>query len=405
MRILKFILPVEPVYVGFRLENEMRWERVEIGPNPTLESSSLFQMDLQWFAADDEGRTEEPTEHKIRKAREDGKVAKSVELTSALVLLFPIITIGILGSSILGGLANMMRFFLGGSGEIDITRDGRLVTAFFSYFLQAVGPVFAVAFVSALLGNILQVGFLFSTKPVTPDLNRLVPRFGRFFKRAFFSGEAAFNLGKTIVKILIIAFIAFINIQLEIDKIGRLVAVPFWQGFSMITNLAFRIIVEAAIALLLLSIPDYIFQRYQHRQSLKMSKQEVKEERRMSEGDPLVRNRLRERMRDLLTRNMMQNVPQADVVVTNPTHFAVAMKWDRVVMDAPTVLAKGQDNIAMRIREIAGENDVPIIENKPLARALYQEVEVGDTIPEQYYEVMALILAEVYKMTGRVEAV
>ena len=405
MRILKFILPVEPVYVGFRLENEMRWERVEIGPNPTLESSSLFQMDLQWFAADDEGRTEEPTEHKIRKAREDGKVAKSVELTSSLVLLFPIITIGILGSSILGGLANMMRFFLGGSGEIDITRDGRLVTAFFSYFLQAVGPVFAVAFVSALLGNILQVGFLFSTKPVTPDLNRLVPRFGRFFKRAFFSGEAAFNLGKTIVKILIIAFIAFINIQLEIDKIGRLVAVPFWQGFSMITNLAFRIIVEAAIALLLLSIPDYIFQRYQHRQSLKMSKQEVKEERRMSEGDPLVRNRLRERMRDLLTRNMMQNVPQADVVVTNPTHFAVAMKWDRVVMDAPTVLAKGQDNIAMRIREIAGENDVPIIENKPLARALYQEVEVGDTIPEQYYEVMALILAEVYKMTGRVEAV
>ena len=247
----------------------------------------------------------------------------------------------------------------------------------------------------------MQVGFLFSAKPITPDLNRIVPRFGKFFQRSFFSGEAAFNLGKAVFKILVIAVIAFLNVRAEIDKIGRFASVPFLMSFQTITQIAFRMLVQAAIVLIALAIPDYWFQRRQHRESLKMSKQEVKEERRMSEGDPLVRSRLRERMRELLSRNMMRNVPRADVVVTNPTHFAVAMEWNRATMEAPMVIAKGQDNIAFRIREIAEEHDVPLVENKPLARALYAEVEIGDVIPEQYYEVMALVLAEVYRMNGQ----
>ena len=184
-------------------------------------------------------------------------------------------------------------------------------------------------------------------------------------------------------------------------KIALLSSTTFWVSFQTVASVAFAILVEAAIALLLLAIPDYIFQRYQHRQSLKMTKQEVKEERRMSEGDPLVRSRLRERMRELLTRNMIRNVPRADVVVTNPTHYAVALEWNRNLMDAPAVLAKGMDNIALKIREVAEQNEIPCMENKPLARALYAEVEIGDVIPEKYYEVMALILAEVYKMKGR----
>jgi flagellar biosynthesis protein FlhB len=362
---------------------------------------SIFWIDLQWFAAEDEGRTEDPTEQKIRKAREDGKVAKSSEFTSALVLLFPIITLGILGMYILGTLLDMMRFFFSMSNEIDLTRDSRIVPAFFNYFLRATVPIFAVAFVSAILGNVFQVGFLFSVKPITPDISKIAPKFGKFFKRAFLSGEAAFNMGKSIFKIIIIGLISFLNIRANVDDIALLTSSTFWVSFQTVAGVAFTILVEAAIALLILSIPDYIFQRHQHRQSLKMTKQEVKEERRMSEGDPLVRSRLRERMRELLTRNMIRNVPRADVVVTNPTHYAIALEWNRSSMEAPAVLAKGMDNIALKIREVAEENEIPCMENKPLARALYAEVEIGDVIPEKYYEVMALVLAEVYKMKGR----
>ena len=363
--------------------------------------TSLFWIDLQWFAAEDEGRTEEPTEQKIRKAREEGKVAKSAEFSSALVLLFPIITIGILGTYILSNLIDMMKFFFTLSNEVDVVSDARLMPAFMNYFIRITVPIFIVAFIAAILGNLFQVGFLFTTKPITPDFNKIVPRFGKFFKRGMFSTEAAFNLGKSIFKIVIIALIAFLNIRANLNKIGLFSSSAFWYSFRTVATIAFAITVESAIALLILSIPDYMFQRHLHRESLKMTRQEVKEERRMSEGDPLVRSRLRERMRELLTRNMIRNVPRADVVVTNPTHYAVALEWNRSLMEAPVVIAKGADNIALKIREVATDNEIPCMENKPLARALYQEVNIGDVIPEKYYEVMALILAEVYKMKGR----
>jgi flagellar biosynthetic protein FlhB len=150
-----------------------------------------------------------------------------------------------------------------------------------------------------------------------------------------------------------------------------------------------------------LALPDYLFQRRQHLESLKMSRQEIKEERRMYEGDPLVRSRLREKMRELLTRNMMKAVPRADVVITNPTHYSVAVEWNRLLMQAPTVTAKGVDAVALAIREVAREAKVPLVENKPLARTLYNEVEIGESIPEKYYEVMAVILAEVYRLSGK----
>ncbi len=363
--------------------------------------TSAFNMHLQWFAAEDEGRTEEPTEYKIKKAREEGKVAKSSEFTSALVLLFPIIAIAILSSYLLHTIIDMMQYFLLISTETEIPGDGTIVTAFFSYFVRLTWPIFVIAVVSAVVGNLFQVGFLFTVKPLKPDLKRITPNVTRFLKRAFFSGEALFNLAKSLVKIIIIGAIAYINIHMEIDKFVHFISTPFWLNFSTIAQVAFRIIVESALAMLVLAIPDYLFQRKQHRESLKMTRHEVKEERKMHEGDPLVQNRLRERMREILAANMMRNVPEADVVITNPTHYAVAMKWDQAVMSAPMVTAKGQDNIAARIREIAQENEVPLIENKPLARALFAEVEIGDVVPEKYWEVVALVLAEVYKMTGR----
>ncbi len=361
-----------------------------------------FDVHLQWFAAEDEGRTEEPTEHKLRKAREEGKVAKSVEISSSLVLLFGIATLGLISSYLLRNVLSMLRFFLQHSTELDITTDAGLVApAFYSYFLRMALPVLLVSFLAAFLGNVIQVGFLFTAKPITPDLDRIVPRFGRFFRRAMFSGEAAFNLGKTLLKVAVIFVLAFLNIRAEIPKLVKMMDMSQLVAFRLVATIAFRIIVEAALAMLVMAIPDYMFQRRQHREALKMSRQEVKEERRMYEGDPLIKSRLRERMRELVARTMMRAVPRADVVITNPTHYSVAVEYDRLIMEAPMVTAKGVDAIALKIREIARENQVPLVENKPLARTLYQEVDIGEVIPEKYYEVMAIILAEVYKMNGR----
>ncbi len=360
-----------------------------------------FGMDMQWFAAEDEGRTEDPTEHKIRKAREEGKVAKSADLASSIVLLFSIITIGIMSTFIMENLMDMMTFFLSISTEADINFDHRIMPAFFSYFIKVSFPVFGVSFAAAFMGNVLQVGFFFSKKPIQPDFKKIVPNFAKFFKRAFFSGESLFNLVKSILKVSVIGFISYINIVIELEKLATIVYRPFLFSLGIIASIAFRIMVSSAVFLLLLSIPDYFFEKRKHKESLKMSKQEIKEERKMMEGDPLIRSRLKERMKDILTKNMIRNVPDADVIVTNPTHYAVGMEWKRESMAAPMVIAKGMDNLAFKIREVAKINDVPIVENKPLARALYAEIEIGDVIPEKYYEVMALIMSEVYRISGK----
>jgi flagellar biosynthetic protein FlhB len=368
---------------------------------PLFFLSTPFRLPLFSFAAEDEGRTEEPTEHKLRKAREEGKVAKSGEFTSALVLLFGAVTLGLFSTYFLKSTLDMLRFFYQSFTGMDITKEASLLPLFFKYFLRLVLPVILVAFVTALLGNLLQVGFLFSVKPIIPDFTRIIPHFARFFKRAFFSGEALFNLGKTLFKVAVIGVILYLNITAEVKRITGLLTMPFLVSFGLIASIAFRIVVEAALAMLVLSFFDYLFQRRQHMESLKMSRQEIKEERRMYEGDPLIKSRLRERMRQILTRNMLRAVPKADVVITNPTHYSVALEYDRVVNPAPVVIAKAVDSMALKIREIAVEHSVPIVENRPLARALYTEVEIGEEIPEKFYEVLATILAEVYRLNNK----
>jgi flagellar biosynthetic protein FlhB len=365
-----------------------------------LDFRTPFDVHLQWFAAEDEGRTEEPSEHKLRKAREEGKVARSGELTSSLLLLVGIATLGLLATHILRVMFEMIRFFLSNAASPSAFSGG-LAPAFMSFFMKLALPVLAVLFLVAILGNVIQVGFLFTVKPITPDLGRIIPHFGRWLRRSVGSSEALFNLAKSIVKVAVITVIAYLNIRGEIPRITRLVLAPFFSGFTLIAQIAFRLVLEASVALLAFSAVDYWFQRRQHLESLKMSKQEVKEERKMYEGDPLTRSRLRERMREIMRRNMLKAVPKADVVITNPTHFAVALEYNRAVMPAPTVVAKGADVMAAKIREVASDNGVAIIENKPLAQALYREVEIGDTIPEKFYEAMSTILAEVYRLSGR----
>ena len=358
-------------------------------------------LDIQWFAPEDEGRTEDPTEHKIRKAREEGKVAKSPELAPSLVLIFSITTIAVFSRYILKLILEMMNYFFTIATKTDVSGFNTLLPVFYSYFLKIFLPVALVAFIAALMGNLMQVGFLFSTKPITPDFKRISPDFARYIKRAIFSAEAAFNLFKTLVKVLIIAFLLYINLKMESDKLIHLSSQTLLFSLGYIAKIVFRIIIESGILMLILSLPDYMFQRRQHKESLKMSRQEIKEEMKQLEGDPKIKNMLMERMRELMNQNMIQNVPEADVVVTNPTHYSVAIKYERFSMEAPQVTAKGKDEVAFRIREVAKENNVPVLENKPLARALYAEVGIGEEIPLQYWEMVSIVLSEVYRISGK----
>lgn len=361
----------------------------------------LLCMHLQWFAAEDEGRTEDPTEQKIRKSREEGKVAKSPDVSSAVVMLFAVVTLGILGEYMLSTILDMTRFYLERSAELDPVGSGIMIRAFYSFFPRIVLPVALVAFVAAILGNVVQFGFLFTTKTITPDPKRIAPNIPKWVQRSFLSVEALYNFFKSLGKVVLIGTLSFLLIRSRFDGLANLVRLPYQQSFGYVAELVFFLLMAASILLLFLSLFDYAFQRNQHREQLKMTKQEVKEERKQFEGDPMVRNRMKQRMQDLLSRNLVQNVQTADVVVTNPTHFAVALQYDPATMSAPTVTAKGQDQAAMRIRRIAEEANVPRIENKPLARALFSEVDVGEQIPEKFFEAMVIVLREVYRMTGK----
>lgn len=357
-------------------------------------------IDLQWFAAEDEGRTEDPTELKTRKAREEGRVAKSQELNGAIVLLLPVVSLMFFAPGMIRTFAEMLRFYLLRCTTMEPT-DPALWSALVRYFAKLALPVTITAMVAGVASNILQNGgFIFSTKPITPQFSRVSPNFGRFFSRIF-SGEGLFNLAKSLVKVAVIALVCYTTIRDQLPKLVSMLNSGLWQSIAFIATMTSRLLLTAAMIFLAISIPDYIFQRRQFIESLKMSKQEIKEEYKETEGDPLVKNRLRQRMRELLSQNMAVNVPKADVIITNPTHFAVAIQWDRATMRAPMVTAKGADQLALRIRQIARDSDVPIIENRPLARALYAEVEIGDMIPDEYYQALAVILARVYALDSR----
>ncbi len=360
------------------------------------------RIDLQWFAsAEEEGRTEAPSEHKLRKAREEGRVAKSPEISGALVLLVPVIVIAFSAKYMFETFMEMTRFYLLRATEGSLT-DPAVIGAFLRYFVILVAPVAFSAVFAAIISNLVQTrGFLFSMKPLSPQFSKIVPNLGRFFKRALFSAEGLFNLAKSLVKIIVLVFICYICIRSELPKIIMILEAGLFDSVSYIASLALRLLLISAVFFLLVSIPDYLFQRHQFMESLKMSKQEVKEEYKELEGDPLVKGRMKQRMREMLGRNMALNVPKADVVITNPTHYAVAVQYDRATMPAPMIIAKGQDNLALRIKEIARENNVPVMENKPLARALFSQVKIGDIIPPEYFQAMAVVLSKVFAMDSK----
>ena len=359
-----------------------------------------FCFDLQLFAAEDEGRTEEPTEYKKRKAREEGKVAKTQELPSALILLFGFFTIFLFSKVIYKNLLGMMQLYLGSVQQVVSSGENMvfLLRPILPIVAKIVGPIMGVVFIAAIIGNVAQVGFQFSIKPIQPDISKINPNPIRFFQRVLFSKLTAVNLGKTIFKIATIGVVAFLLIRRETATITQTIDMGLTQGMYIILSTTFKLVIIVSGILLVLSIPDYIFQRRQHIESLKMTKQELKEERKLLEGDPLLRARMRERQRAYARKRMMHEVPTADVVITNPIHYAVALKYEALKMSAPSCVAKGQELIAQRIRNIAEEHDVPVVENRPLARELYRRVEIGDEVPDELFTAVAEVLAFVYKL-------
>jgi flagellar biosynthetic protein FlhB len=359
-----------------------------------------FRFDLQLFAAEDEGRTEEPTEYKKRKAREEGKVAKTQELPSALILLFGFFTIFLFSKIIYKNLLGMMQLYLGSVQQVVSSGENMvfLLRPILPIIAKTVGPIMGVVFIAAIIGNVAQVGFQFSIKPIQPDVSKINPNPIRFFQRVLFSKQTAVNLGKSIFKIAAIGVVAFLLIRKDMSTIIQTIDMGLTQGVYIILSTAFKLVMIVSGILLVLSIPDYIFQRRQHIESLKMTKQELKEERKLLEGDPLLRARMRERQRAYARKRMMHEVPTADVVITNPIHYAVALKYEALKMSAPSCVAKGQELIAQRIRTIAEEHDVPIVENRPLARELYRRVEIGEEVPDELFTAVAEVLAFVYKL-------
>ncbi len=367
-----------------------------------LNEALLDQIDLQFFAkAEDEGRTEDPTEHKLHKAREEGRVAKSQELNNGLVLLFPVLALILCAPWLLDKFVQIIRFYFTRCTELEFT-DGIIARAFYDYFVKMMLPIAFAAIVAGIAGNVIQNrGFIFSTKPIEPKFSKIVPKFGEYFRKTLFSFEGAFNVVKSIVKVAIIVFAAYLVIKNDSEVLLSLLGTDVYEGLKYIGFMTGKLLVIASVVFILIAIPDYLVQRRQFMESLKMSKQEVKEEFKEMEGDPLVKSRLKQRMHEMLQQNMPKLVAEADVVITNPTHFACVIKYDRNSMPGPMLTAKGADLLAQRIKEIARENSVPIMENRPLARALYAEVEIGDIIPETYYQALATILAKVYSMNKK----
>lgn len=358
-----------------------------------------FHFDLQLFAAEDEGRTEEPTEKKLREAREKGQVARTQELPVSIVVIFSILVIFFLGAWMYDSMARMTKFYMSSFARFSLT-ERSLVVEFYRVAYESgkiLLPVFVAATVAAILGNVAQVGFQISTHPLKWDWSKIKFDPATMFKRVFFSKQIAMNLLKSLFKVAAIGVIAYLVIMSDYETIMKTPDLSIALALQAVGFIALKIILWASVLILVLAIPDYIFQKREFIESLKMSREELKEELKETVGDPYLRARLREMQREIVMKNMIREVPKADVVVTNPTHFAVALQYDHDIMEAPRVIAKGIDSMALRIRQIARENDIFIMENRPLAQELYARMEVGDVIPEDLFKAVSLVYAELYK--------
>ncbi|MBN1127341.1 MAG: flagellar biosynthesis protein FlhB [Chitinispirillaceae bacterium] len=345
-------------------------------------------------------KTETATPKRRQESREKGSVAKSTEINSVIVLLTGLLMLKFFGNWMLERMGSCMieTFRSIATFELSAQQLVALMTDVSIQSILMILPVCVAIMLFGLIANIVQIGFLFTAKPITPDLKKINPISG--FARLF-SMKTVVETIKNILKLFIIGLVAYLTIKAEFDKIMLLsdAGIGFIISFTMST--AFQIILRVALVLVIIAILDLAYQRYDHEKQMRMTKQEVKDEHKQMEGDPKVKSRIKSLQREMARRRMMQEVPKATVVVTNPTYIAIALRYEPSQNDAPVVVAKGKRLIAEKIRQIAVENGIPIIEDKPLARGMYDKIDVGSPIPAEFFTAVAEIMAYVYRLKHR----
>ncbi len=344
-----------------------------------------------------EDRTEAPTDKRRSESRNKGNVTKSTEVTSVLVLLSGLLLLKFFGPwmmrHIVAYVQEMVQMIAHPQADmgfaINITVKAIEAVCYISW------PVCIGVMIVGLSANLLQVGILFTLQPLVPKLEKLnlISGLGRLVGL-----RSVVELFKSVFKLAIIGFVGYITVRGEFGKFIGLCDTSVGAIFMFMLAVSFKVILRIALVFLVIAILDYAYQRYEHEKGLKMTKQEIKEEHRQSEGDPQIKSRVRALQREMARRRMMQEVPKATVVVTNPTHIAIAMRYEPGEMDSPKVIAKGKRLIAEQIKKLAIEAGVPIVEDKPLARAMYDKVNVGDEIPVEFFSAVAEILAYVYRL-------
>lgn len=347
------------------------------------------------MAEDKSTKTEKPSAKRLRDARKRGQVPKSTDLVVALSLLAFAVLFVPIWQYVVAYLMNYLTASFQHAYQVKVAFDTlpRLGIQSIILILMLAGPFMALAVITGIIGNMMQVGFLFTGAPLKPDFKKINPLSGM---KNFFSLTALVNLGKTLVKFIIVGFIGYQEYRSAIPTIVNLSTVGPQKVLGFILNFAHDIAIKVAIVLLVLSLADYLYQRYNFHKNLRMSKQEVKDEFKQNEGDPKIKAQRRANYQRMMY-NSVAKVKDATVVITNPTHFAIAIKYDPDV-GVPQVLAKGADEIAQKMKAEAKRLEVPMIENRPIARALYKEVEPGDFIPAEMFEAVAGIIALVYKL-------
>ena len=373
------------------------------------DSALLIKYNLQFFAEDANGaeKTEQPTAKKLDDARKEGQVAKSQEIATAFTLLALFVIIRVIYPFMGTNFQTLFERVYNNIPNVARTYDGMLPVAYIrSILTNAIltmllisAPFFIVAFIIAFLSDLVQVGFKPTGKPLQPKLSKLNPISGM---KKIFSARKLFDLGKSILKLVVMGAVIFSFFTGRTESLFLLYDMPLKQAIGLMGNLIIDLGFRIAAAYMVIAFIDLIYQRRKFNKDMMMTKKEVKDEYKNSEGDPQVKGAQKRRMMEASRRRMMQQLPQADVVITNPTHYAVAIKYDAEESDAPVVVAKGADYLAQKIKEIARDNKVEIVENKPLARMLYANVEVGEMVPPELYKAVAEVLAYVYHLQGKV---
>ena len=343
-------------------------------------------------------KTEPATPKKLEELKGEGRVAKSTEVSTAAILFSGTMIVYLLARRFVSQIAYLMKDFLSLSHGSEINQGDieALVFSLALRFFVIVGPILIVIMITGVITNVLQTGFIFTLKPMKPKGSAFNPLQG--LKKLGFSQRSLVELVKNLLKITLVGLFGYLAIVgLVVNSVQLTDSSPV-DILSYMGKSAFSVAIKVSAVFVVIAAADYIYQRKKFAQENKMSKQDVKEEQKQQEGDPAVKGRLRREMTKRHRMRMMQSVPKADVVVTNPTHYAIAIKYDAEEMAAPKVVAKGKDYVAQKIKEIAIENDVPIVEDKPLAQLLYKTVEIDEQIPADLFKAVAQILAYVYQI-------